>query len=186
MRATAQTQIQMIFDKAESRSEATKVLAEKFYTGNELHDLLIYRGAAAVIGGLIHKDNAACYRGVAAVATHAAPEGVIRMAQPPLISERHRLRIHRASEVLRLLSARLPNDTIMAKARHEDIENAISTYEPQARDMLHKAAYFRAVLSRLPKGKSVGDVFDDAALTAIFKSTMPKEATPATLSRKAA
>lgn len=167
MKASTQTQIQLIFDASASREEAIQTLASKFYSGNELHDLLILKGAQAAIGERVRNDNARIFH-QREDADVTAPR--IRLVEAPLVSGSHRRRISAGANVIQLLNVTLPNGTRMAEAKRADVEHAISTFEPQATDMLRKAAYYRMVRARLPEGKKVADVFDDAALTAMYRT----------------
>lgn len=167
-----QTMIQMIRDSATSKEAAVASLIAAANANTALHDYLIAKGASAAIGELIRNDNAKIFRDTPE-ATVAGPRLV--MPEAPMVSGAHKRRLRATAATLQLMAITLPNGVRMADASRDDIANAIANYEPQAFDMLHKAAYYRAVLYRLPEGKRVAEVFDDAGLTALYESARPRQ-----------
>lgn len=170
--ATPQTIIQMIHDSAGTKDAAISTLIATANTNTKLRDHLILKGASAVIGEIIRNHNARIFRDTVE-ATVTGPRLVMREA--PMVSGAHKRRLRATAATLQLMAITLPNGVRMADASRDDIANAIANYEPQAFDMLHKAAYYRAVLHRLPEGKRVADVFDDAGLTALYEGARPRQ-----------
>lgn len=178
--ASPQALIQMAVDKEPDKIKAAKALVDLAATNGTLREYLIQLGAKTAVGDRIRSDNAKIFRddpqaGFGSAAARPAPI----MREAPIVSLAHKRRITRLAPTLQLLNVILPNGVRMALAKRADITNAVETYEPQARDMFHKAAFYRAVLQRLPDGKTVKDVFDDASLTAIYNSTKEEGATRA-------
>lgn len=178
--ASPQTLIQMAVDKEPDKTKAAKALVELAANNGTLRDYLVQLGAKTAVGDRIRSDNAKIFRdepqaGFGSASARAAPV----MREAPIVSLAHKRRIKRLAPTLQLLNVMLPNGVRMAIAKRSDIVNAVETYEPQARDMAHKAQYYRAVLQRLPDGKAVADVFDDAALTALYKATKKEDAAQA-------
>ncbi|MFC3206832.1 hypothetical protein [Aquamicrobium soli] len=170
--ASAQTLIQMTVDAEPDKIKAAKALVDLAATNATLRDYLVQLGAKTAVGDRIRSDNAKIFRDDPQAAFGSAvPKAPLKMHEPPIISLDHKRRVRRLAPTLQLLNVILPNGVRMALAKRADIANAVDTYEPQARDMAHKANYYRTVLSRLPNGKAVKDVFDDAALTAIYNAT---------------
>lgn len=174
-----QTRIQMIYDAEPTKEAAVAKLAAPFYNGDALHDLLILKGAQTVMSSCRHSDNAKIFRGdpsadVTQPRSWASTER-LRVADVPIISLKHKARIKRTVEVLQLLAVVLPNGTKMANAKRADLEDAANRMGAQGRDMLHKATFYRAVMTKLPAGKVVEDVFDDMALSVMFKQYAPSE-----------
>ncbi|WP_024898844.1 hypothetical protein [Brucella rhizosphaerae] len=161
------------FDQSGKRKEdAVQAVIEAAEHNAALAEFLISEGAKSAIGILIRSDNAKIFN-VDINADVSKPRTFhAHMAQPPLISPSQKRRLERAAtSVLLLLEAVLPNGTLLADAKRSDIEHAIGVYEPQARDMWHKANFYKTVLRDLPAGKSVADEFDNEALTALYNAT---------------
>ncbi len=164
--------VTLIFDQTGKRKDvAIAALIDAAEHSAALSEFLIQEGAKAVIGEQIRSDNAKIFRDdiEATVRPTTASRSILK--DPGMVSKAHQKRLKdRASSVLRLLDAQLPNGTLMTDAKSADIEHAISVYEPQARNMWQKANYFKTVLRDLPQGKTVGEVFDDEALTALYRT----------------
>lgn len=167
--ASPQTLIQMAFDRCDGdRKEAAEAIIELAESNAALAEYLVALGARTAVGNLICSDRAKIYND-----DPAADVTRPRMAPPSVESleaARSRVRGRAARNVRMMLDARLSNGKRMAAAGHADLSNEIAVYEPQAHDMLSKVAYFRAIAAKLPKGKLVGDVFTNEALTAMFEA----------------
>lgn len=164
--------VQLFDDCGKNKQTAIAKAIDAAEHSAALQEYLIQEGAKAVISGLIRSDNSIIYNDQPATDTprFVRVPGVARK-EPPIYGGAHKARLERrASSVLRLLDAVLPNGTLMADAKRADISHAVSVYEPQAIDMTHKTKYFKAVLRELPEGKAVSDVLDNAALTALYNT----------------
>lgn len=163
--SSPQAIIQMHLDAHQDKEAAIAAVIEAAEHNAALQEFLINKGARAAVGELIRSDNSKIFTGNP-TANVTAP---LRMTEAPLVNERHKQRLRtRADSILKLLDIMLPNGVMMANAKRDDIRNAIDHYEPQARDMLHKANYLKSVYRDMPDGKAVSDVFDDASLTDLF------------------
>jgi hypothetical protein len=176
-RATPQSLIQLAFDRSPDKDTAVAELVKSASSSATLRDYLILKGAQAAIGERIRGDNAKIFqdRPDAEIAAHH-----VRLVMPeaPLVSARHKNRIRSVAATLQLMAITLPNGVRMSNARKADIAHAVSVYEPQAADMLHKAAYYKAVMLGLPEGKTVSDVFDDNSLTALYEAARVSKIKP--------
>lgn len=167
--ATPQSLIQMAVDRHNEKTSAVDALVELAEGNTSLRNHLIQLGAKAAVGERIRSDNAKIFQDCPD-ANVAAPRPLV-MKEPQLVSSAHRARIIKTAATLQLMAVTLPNGVRMANARKADIENAVAVYQPQAQDMLHKAAYYRAVASKLPDGKRVDEVFNNDTLTLIYEQT---------------
>ncbi len=167
--ASPQTLIQMAFDKCDGDRRAAAEAVIMAARGNvALAEHLIALGARTAVGNLICSDRAKIYND-----DPAADVTRPRMVPPSVESleaAAARVRGRAARNVRMMLDARLSNGKRMAVAGHQDLSHEIAVYEPQAHDMLAKVAYFRAIAAKLPKGRLVGDVFTNEALTAMFEA----------------
>lgn len=171
-RQTPQSIVQFTFDRSTDKEAAVLALVEAATDNATLRDYLLLKGAQAAIGERIRGDNAKIFQD-RPDADLTAPQVRLVMKEAPLVSERHRGRIRSVVTTLQLMAITLPNGVRMSDARNADIAHAVSVYEPQAADMLHKASYYRAVMAKLPDGKKVADVFDNGALTVLYEHTRP-------------
>lgn len=167
--ATPQALIQMAVDRHSEKTSAVDALVELAEGNASLRNHLIQLGAKAAVGERIRSDNAKIFQDCPDTNV-AAPRPLV-MKEPQLVSSAHRTRIIKTAATLQLMAVTLPNGVRMANARKADIENAVAVYQPQAQDMLHKAAYYRAVAAKLPDGKRVDEVFTNDILTSIFEQT---------------
>lgn len=167
--ATPQALIQMAVDRHNEKTSAVEALVELAEGNASLRNHLIQLGAKAAVGERIRSDNAKIFQDCPD-ANVAAPRPLV-MKEPKLVSSAHRARIIKTAATLQLMAVTLPNGVRMANARKADIENAVAVYQPQAQDMLHKAAYYRAVAAKLPEGKRVEEVFSNDSLTSIYEQT---------------
>ncbi len=166
--ATPQALIQMAVDRHSEKTSAVEALIEAAESNTSLRNHLIQLGAKAAVGERIRNDNAKIFQDCPDANVAARP---LVMKEPQLVSSAHRARIIKTAATLQLMAVTLPNGVRMANARKADIENAVAVYQPQAQDMLHKAAYYRAVAAKLPDGKRVDEVFTNDSLTSIFEQT---------------
>lgn len=166
--ATPQALIQMAVDRHSEKTSAVEALIEAAESNTSLRNHLIQLGAKAAVGERIRNDNAKIFQDCPDANVAARP---LVMKEPQLVSSAHRTRIIKTAATLQLMAVRLPNDVRMCDAKKADIEHAISVFAPQAQDMLHKAAYYRAVAAKLPEGKCVDEVFTNDSLTSIFEQT---------------
>lgn len=125
---------------------------------------LLQRGARDLFNQMIRSHNSTIYSGRPIVAPI--------VSATPAALQRAQIRAQGASarQVRMLLDTYLPNRVMMRDAKRSDIQDAIDTYEPQARDMAQKVEYFRKVLAGLKGDQTVGEVYDDRALTKILES----------------
>lgn len=162
---TPQTLIQMTFDScAGDRQAAALEVRDAARTNASLLDYLADVGARTVVGNLICSDRSKAFTG----RPDADVTRPLRMQRPDTTAHERRTRGRAGLEVRLLLDARLSNGKRMAEATGADINDEIAVYEPQARNMMAKVNYFRLVVARLPDGKVVGDVLDNAALTKMW------------------
>lgn len=124
---------------------------------------LMQRGARELFNQMIRSHNSTIYSGRPLAPIVAASPEALRKAQVRAAGAS-------ARQVRMLLDTYLPNRVRMRDAKRADIQDAIDVYEPQARDMAQKVEYFRKVLAGLEGEQTVGDVFDDRALTRILES----------------
>lgn len=167
--ASPQAIAQMALDRAKGDKEAAiNSLIEAAASNATLRVFLVGKGARAAIGELVRTDNARIFTG-----NPTADVTRARMVEPPLVGSAHRERLMRTAKTLSLLSITLPNGVLLANAKRSDVQSAIDHYEPQARDMLHKAEFYKHVLQRLPTDKTVAEVMDDKSLTSLYEATRP-------------
>ncbi|WP_320203735.1 hypothetical protein [Agrobacterium rosae] len=164
---SAQSMIQMAVDRHSEKTSAVEALLHMAGSNTTLRNHLIQLGAKAAVGERIRSDNAKIFQDCPDANVAAARPLV--MKEPQLVSSAHRTRIIKTAATLQLMAVTLPNGVRMANARKADIENAVAVYQPQAQDMLHKAAYYRAVAAKLPDGKRVDEVFNNVTLTSIYE-----------------
>ncbi len=167
--ATPQALIQMAVDRHSKKTGAVEALIELAESNAMLRNHLVQLGAKAAVGVRCRSDNASFFQD-RPDANVAAPRPLV-MKEPQLVSSAHRARIIKTAATLQLMAVRLPNDVRMCDAKKSDIEHAVSVFAPQAQDMLHKAAYYRAVAAKLPDGKRVDEVFTNDTLTSIYEQT---------------
>lgn len=164
--------IQFIMDKHKDKDAAIDAVVDAAEHNASLQEFLVRSGARNEVGARIRSDNQKIFTGNPNANVNPSATSPLRMTETPLVNERHARRLNvRADSTLKLLGVMLPNGVMMVNAKREDIRNAIDHYEPQAKDMWHKANYYKSVYRDMPDGKAVGEVFDDAALTALFNST---------------
>lgn len=164
---TPQTLIQMTFDKCDGdRQKAARDVLQAAKTSEALTTHLMEAGARTVVGNLICSDRAKIYR-ADETADVTQP---LRMARPDTSAHQFRVSRRAGLELRMMLDAPLSSGKRMGDAIKQDVEAEVQVYEPQARDMMTKVNYFRAIAARLPDGKKVGEVLDNAALTALWEA----------------
>lgn len=158
--------VQMHYDDANcDKDKAAPALVAAARHTPALLDYLLLIGAKAALGNVRHSDNSRIYSGSASADTprySAASTTALAAVQRRALATGHRnIRI--------LLDAILPNGVRMSAARVADLDDAIATYEPQARDMTAKVAYFRLVRAKIDGDATVGDALGNEDLTILFE-----------------
>lgn len=170
MKATPQTLIQMAFDAVDGdRHAAATFLTKQAKTNRDLMEHLLRLGASAAVGNLICSDRRTIMRGAPIQKT------ILRRADPhvtQITAARDRARGRANTEVLMLLDATLHGGKKrMADATKDDLLASAAAYESTAVDAWQKTTYQRTVASRLPEGKTAGQLFSNEALTAIWNES---------------
>jgi hypothetical protein len=163
---------QRVFDKCgNDKAKATEELIRLATTNKTLARDLIQRGAERIVDDVIRGHNKHIYSGSPVGSTAS----VFTATSEAITAAQMRARGSSARQARMLLDVILPNRVVMRDATRDDIAATVAFYEPQARDMMQKVAYYRAVYSGLVGKKTVGETFDNATLTKLLENARSEE-----------
>lgn len=166
---------QRMFDENKGdKARTIRELVNLAETSKSVREHLIKLGATALVGGLVCKERARIVRG--ADDDSAVQFTTTRtIVTPPVMSfataEAIR-KVKRAVTVRAWMNFRLPTagNKRLGQATATDLKEGAEMYRRQSGDMQHKAAWLEAIRPKVPRGKTVADVLDNATLDALYES----------------
>lgn len=163
---------QRVFDKCgNDKAKAIDEIIRLAATNKTLARDLIQRGAKQIVEDVIRSHNNRIYSGNPANPAASA----FTATREAITAAQMRARGSSARQARMLLDVILPNRVVMRDATRDDIAATVAFYEPQARDMSQKVAYYRAVYLGLVDKKTVGETFDNATLTKLLENARSEE-----------
>lgn len=163
-----------LFEANEGDKQKTVDALIKLAEGrSRVRDVLIKMGAEAMAGSFIRQERAGIQRGVESDQVRFT--GTRTVVVPPVMT-------FKQAEMQRAVARRnvvrgwlrfplpIPGNKVLGKANVADLAAGAEAYRRQSGDMAHKAAWLDAIRPKLPKGKTVAEVLDDAALDALYNS----------------
>ena len=137
--------------------EATAVMVEMLSDEDTLQAVIddaIKLVCETAVGAAMRRERAQIVR---ATMRYALPNG------------RQRAAAFVSSVSMSMLDFPLAGGQRLGAAVRSDVERQAALYEEHASDMSHKARWLRRIAERMPEGRAVGDVLDEATVTAMFR-----------------